>query len=658
MRGPEFTHIYRACDLLQHCNRRFDFTYQPIQMYHRAVLYGEVSWALTSSILEQLQSVSIPVSHLDRFSNNMTSFGSLEHVEFILDEVIDNHWERYSGVTQEIEIQSEARQAEILAAMVQFIREHTQRFPGRLRTVLCSNGGLWCDLDQKWPEENRSEILRLLPPLRRPVTLDRDNVQHITLHLDETDLRCVQNIKCHRSFSFGAWFAAFKDNRHLLQRCRALKNLEMDALGPGTFKWAVQEKKSLKSRQDISYQDKSRLAYQCLERDLVPLERAHVKEGAGEPLTDELDDITFAFSQTLKSLKFSSFYLPSIPSRSIHLGQGWVELPSMEHISVFARQLSVDRHFFKLCPNLKSARLYDGDGQNCRQEITTCLPADLPQLESLCLIGGCALQFHPTTFHSSTKLQVMSMGSRRSGDANYFFPADGAALYGSFDLQNNSPETITFTQMRAAEIVRTLWTWDWHLPNLNHLALTDEFAYQFQFRMLCGCSSLGSLDLNNNMTVDGRHDRILSYADLFVRCSIDSNSDDQLIKAPPRKAIVAPALRNLRLMGSWKIDDSLLSQFLTTMTPNLDCLDAFGLRGFTLKGLKDVVKTQPNKIKRIYFRRPERSFEESAVKAGLLKSYRLNSRKDKGRVVKIHFEEGMHFVLKNPPVVVVGGGSE
>lgn len=656
MRGPEFTHIYRACSLLKHFNRRFDYICEPIQMYFRAVLYREVSWSLTSSTLQHLRSVSISVSDLDRYFCNMSRFGTLEHVEFIVDEVVDHNWGHYIGVSQEIKIQSEARQAEILPAMVQFVREHTQRFPGRLRTVSCSNGGLWYSLDQKWPEETKSEILRLLPPLRRPTALNKDNVEHITLHLDVTDLSCVQHIECHRSFSLEAWFTAFRVNRNILQRCRALKSLEMDTLGPGTFKWAVQEKKSLESRQEISYLDRSRLAYQYLERGLVPLETAHLKEGAGEPLSDELDDITFAFNQTLKNLEFSSFYLPSVPSRSIHLGQGWVGLPAMEHISVFAGRLTVDRHFFQRCPNLKSARLFDGDDQNHRQEITTCLPVDLPQLESLSLIGRCALQFHPAMFHSSPKLRLISMNSRRLGDASYHFPVDDAALYGSLDLQDNSVEPIISVQVRAAEIVRTLWTWDWHLPNLNHLTLTGEFACQFQFRMLCGCSSLESLDLNN-MIVNGLPDRILSDTDLFVRGSIDSDSDDQRTETPPRQAIVAPALRNLRLMGSWTINNSYLSQFLTTMTPNLDCVDAFGLRGFTLKVLADVVKTQPNKIKKVYFGCPERSFKESVVEAGLLHSYHVESRKDEARVVNIHFEEGTYFVMKDP-VAVVRGGSE
>ncbi|KAG0282124.1 hypothetical protein BGZ96_000805 [Linnemannia gamsii] len=656
MRGPEFAHIYRACGLLKHFNRRFDYICEPIQTYFRAVLYREVSWSLTSSTLEQLRSVSISVSDLDRFSCNMSRLSTVEHVQFIVDEVVDHNWDHYNGVSQEIKIQSEARQAEILPAMVQFVRVHTQRFPGRLRTVSCSNGGLWYSLDQKWPEETKSEILRLLPPLTRPTILNSNNVEHITFHLDVTDLSCVRHIRCYRSFSLEAWFTAFRDNRNLLQRCRALKSLEMDTLGPGTFKWAVQEKRSLESRQDISYLDRGRLAYRYLERGLVPLETVHLKEGAGEPLSDELDDITFAFSQTLKNLKFSSFYLPSIPSRSIHLGHGWMGLPAMEHISVFAGRLTVDRHFFKRCPNLKSARLFDGDDQNHRQEITTCLPVDLPQLESLSLVGRCALQFHPVMFHSSPKLRMISMDSRRLGDAGYHSPIDDTALYGSLDLQDNSVEPIISVQVRAAEIVRTLWTWDWYLPNLNHLRLTGEFACQFQFRMLCGCSSLESLDLNN-MIVSELPDRILSDADLFMRGSNSSESDDQPTENLPRQAIVAPALRNLRLMGSWTINDSHLSQFLTTMTPNLDCLDTFGLHGFTLKVLADVVRTQPNKIKKVHIGRLESSFEESVVEAGLLQSYHVDSRKDEARVVKIHFEEGMYFVMKDP-VPVVQDGSE
>ncbi|KAF8932203.1 hypothetical protein BGZ47_011510 [Haplosporangium gracile] len=579
----------------------------------------------------------------------MSRLGSLKHVEFIMDEAIDSNWDDFGSVSGELETLSKAREAEIIPAMVRFVRDHTQRFSGRLRTVSCSNGGLWHDLGQKWPEEAKLEILRLLPPLKRLTSLHRDNTQHVTLHLDSTDLNHVQEIACARSFSSGAWFATFKDNLHLLQRCRALKSLEMDTFGPGTFKWAVQEKKSISSGQGILRLDRSRSAYLYLEHGLVPLEKVRLQEGAGEPMTDELDDIAFAFSQTLKNIKFSSSYLRSLPSRSIHLGRGWIELPALQHLSFYTGRLMLDRHFFKRCPNLKSTRLYDGSDPDRCQDVTTCLPAHLPNLESLFLIGWCAFQFHPASFHSTPRLKELSMGSRRKGDLNHFIPSTDA-LHGPSYFQDESTETIVSIQARVAEIVRTLWTWDWHLPNLNHLSLTGEFAYQFQFRMLCGSPALEKLDLNNK-TFDGRLDRVLSDADLFLFGGIVS-TNDSAEGAPPRQAIIAPILQHLRLMGSWTIDDSLLAQFLTVMTPNLDCLDAFGLRGFTLKDLADVVKTQPNTIKKVYFRRPNPSPKDSVVDAGFLYHLNVNSmtRKEEARLVRVHFEEVTYFVMKDPAV--------
>ncbi|KAF9114752.1 hypothetical protein BGX30_006493, partial [Mortierella sp. GBA39] len=618
MQGPEFSRIYRTYSFLQSHIWRFDLTCEPIQMYYRAVLYREINWHLTSRILEQLKSISISASDLDRFYSIMSRLGSVEHMEFILDEAIDYNWDYFGGVSGELMSSPKAREAGLMLAMIQFVRDHTQRFPGRLRTVSCSNGGLWNDLEQKWPEETKLEILRLLPPLRSPTSLHRDNVQHVTLRLDSTDLSHVQEIYCARSFSPRPWFTAFRDNLHLIQRCRALKSLDMDTLGPGTFKWAVQEKKALGSGKKVSWLDRSRSAYLYLEHGLVSLEKVHLKEGAGEPLTDELDDIVFAFDQTLRSIKFSSMYLSSLPSRPIHLGRGWVELAALEYLSFYTRRLVLDRLFFKLCPSLKSARLYDGSDPDRCEDVTTCLPADLPSLESLILIGWCAFQLHPATFHSTPNLRELTAGSRKKVDLSYFTPATDA-LHEPFGFQDDATETVMSTRARAAEIVRTLWTWDWHLPSLNRLALTGEFAYQFQFRMLNGCPAVEKLDLNNK-TYDGRLDRVLSYADLSWPGSINSNGDNPV--GAPQQTVVAPALQSLRLMGSWRIDDSLLPQFLTVMTPNLDTLDAFGLKGFTLKALADVVKMQPNTIKKVYFRRPDPSPKDSVVDAGFL--YHVN----------------------------------
>ncbi|KAG0062612.1 hypothetical protein BGZ89_010532 [Linnemannia elongata] len=549
MQGPEFSQIYQTYSFLQSLIWRFELTCEPLHIYYRAVLYREINWHLTSRILEQLKSISISVSDLNRFYSIMSRLGSLEHMEFILDEAIDYNWDYFGSMSGELMSSSISREVEPLPAMIQFVREHTRRFPGCLKTVSCSNGGLWHELEQKWPEETKLEIL----------------------------------------------------------------GVEMDTLGPGTFKWAIQEKKALDSEKGVSWLDKSRSVFLYLEHGLVSLEKVHLKDGAGHPLTDELDDIAFAFDQTLKSIRFSSFCLSSAASRPIHLGRGWLKLPALEHVSFYTRGVVLDRNFFKLCPSLKSVRLYDGSDPDRCQDVLTCLPADLPCLESL------------NTSH------------------------------GSLDYQDDAIETIMPTQARAAEIVQTLWTWDWHLPSLNHLALTGEFAYQFQFRMLNGCPALEKLDLNNK-TFDGRLDRVLSYADLFLPGSVDSNDDNPA--GAPRQAVVAPALQCLRLMGSWRVDDSLLPQFLTAMTPNLDILDAFGLNGFTLKALADVVKTQPNTIKKVYFRCPEPSPKSSVVNAGLLHHVNTDSmkRQEEARFVRVHFAEVTYFVMKD--VTIINDGSE
>ncbi|KAK3824111.1 MAG: hypothetical protein JOS17DRAFT_776791 [Linnemannia elongata] len=158
------------------------------------------------------------------------------------------------------------------------------------------------------------------------------------------------------------------------------------------------------------------------------------------------------------------------------------------------------------------------------------------------------------------------------GDANleniryfrYYVPSD-EGLEGSFGLQDSSMHPVATQQGHANPIVRPPWTWDWYLPSLEELILTVEFAYRFQFRVLHGCPSLVDLDLGYTSVPDRLTSRVLSVADLLLPI-IDSNHHH--LEAA-RQAVVASALQNARLGGSWTIDDSLLDQFFTVMLPNL-----------------------------------------------------------------------------------------
>ncbi|KAF9121920.1 hypothetical protein BGW39_010153 [Mortierella sp. 14UC] len=62
-----------------------------------------VNWYLTHPILEQLQSISIPISDLDRFWSVFDRLKSLEQLDFIVDEVLESDWNKFHDVSRNSE---------------------------------------------------------------------------------------------------------------------------------------------------------------------------------------------------------------------------------------------------------------------------------------------------------------------------------------------------------------------------------------------------------------------------------------------------------------------------------------------------------------------------------------------------------------------------
>ncbi|KAK3809862.1 MAG: hypothetical protein J3R72DRAFT_463950 [Linnemannia gamsii] len=624
MNGPELNGMRKTHNLVPVYDNNMGIE-QEFQLYHfQVLLWREALWALASPIFEQLQSMTVPVFDLDRYSRAIGRLGNLEHIHFALDDIVDYTKEAYyvggMVMSDEFRAAAEARKERSLRAMVQFVRDHAQLFPGSLKAVNCE---LWPDFNQTCPVEVELEILGILPPLQTPTSLSRNNFLHLSAHLKSTDLRYVQDITDLESPSL--WFNLPRDGCEFLQRCRALRSIQMDTLGPGSFTWAVQERRDKESLGNNSHNiSQSGIGVQALEGPrpayleygLVPLEEFDLWETEEVHLSDETDDVVFAFSQTLKKLTVTAATSQQMRlPRTLHFGSGWVDLPVLTTLYLTAAWniLALDIQLYRHCPCLTFATLTDNSTRYQLRDIVTCLSAELPRLDTLDLIGWSALSFHPDSLYSTAALKKLSIAIGRDDVDSYYIPPD-KELDRSFGIDSTLTAGMAgmgeagVGEATAPMVARPLWTWDWQLPELTSLTLTAEFAYRFQFRMLQGCPALESISLNIRTSIySPAAQRVLTMSELFM----------PWVAGKPREAIVAHRLKVLRFIGSWRMDDTMLEQFFIKLFPKLENFEEEELRGYDLENLVDVVRHKAYWLEEMHLSYPE-PHDDSAERMGLI----------------------------------------
>ncbi|KAF9079965.1 hypothetical protein BGX23_002886 [Mortierella sp. AD031] len=604
--------------------RRFKPETKLLFYYFRVILNREANWALASPILGQVRTLTIPISDIGRYLRVVDRLESLEHVRFRLDEAFDYGPREATTLDAEFTRATRMRKDKVMQDLVRFVREHCQHFKGTIKTATFSDSGLWPWIHQSFPEEIQFKVFQILPPLHKPKELLRSNWLQFTAHPLSTDLGQLKQIAHRRTV--GPSFDRLRENKQFLQSCRTLNHLDIPSLGQGSFNWAAQEKRimdgldsALAGGQGTTLLDPDRPA--CLQHGLVPLEYVEIREYK-EPFTDEVDDIAFGFSRTLTKLKAdASSFILELP-RSIRFGRGWVDLPVLRQLSLNAKnaRLVIDRRLLVHCPNVSFIDLTDQTFQYRCQDLEPCLPAQLPRLQTMTLTGWAALTFHPDTLHSTSNLTFLGISTFVRNDECYIPPVE--ELDHSYGItRDNDAFAGTGGMLEGPTIIRPYWSWNWHLPNLNSLFLTSEFAYKFEFRMLRGCPAMQVLDVNLS-TVDGEHSRTITMSDLFAPAS--SNNDDEddsdlsaaatgTGPSSSSERIVVPTLRTLRLVGHWMMEDEFLPEFLGITFPNLQYLTEkqWG-GGVTVAGLLRFLRGTPNKdnIKQLDLSLPEPSAAE------------------------------------------------
>lgn len=468
-----------------------------------------MSWVLFYPILDQLQSIAIPVSNLGPYLDTMDRLTSIRSIVFVLDDLLQPEEQLLDPATEHYVEKMRpirANRDRILDLMVEFVRTHTTCYKGVLRQVQCPGNNSWTFQYQTCPEGYISQILACLPVLDHPTELSERNWAHVIANYHETNLGYVERIILKSQFK--EWYGPALTDPGFLQRCQSLRQLEFYMLHPEIFKWAAQLRQEVVSGTNMDHVS------------LPPLETVQLSAHWG-PFGSALDDIALAFGPTLK--RFTMVGTMSAPQSTLQLGYQW-NLSVITELSTYLSTeiLDIDPTFLNQCPTLRIVSLED-DLDNYRvHEVATFPPANLPVLYLLHLTGSPALSFHPDTLHSTKELRFLALKHSKAGNVSYIptiFELEEAEqvigqntehISGSLDSNDQSPR-----------IPRPKWTWNWYLPNLKDLVLTGEFELRFQFRMLQGCPSIESLSLNIMSTNQEQIVRELTEADFTIDPSIE-----------------------------------------------------------------------------------------------------------------------------------------
>ncbi|KAG0205568.1 hypothetical protein BGX28_002820 [Mortierella sp. GBA30] len=461
--------------------------------------------------LESVRSLTIPLSDIGRYLGVVDRLKSLSMVRFIIDVhliISESSGESTENTKHHHNVKHHG--VSTLEDIVSFVKKHTVTHKNVLKYAFCHETPAHYTFQQPCPDEYRLRVLECLPPLQSPRVLNSKNWLQFVVGSEEMDLGSVELFDGDRR-----WRDRLPLNGVFLSRCRSLKRIHTGSYGRVSYQWAVEEKKQ---------------RFAGIERGMSPKQLVPVQiiETTSEPdsLRYDIRDASYAFSDTLEKLVANSPPFNFVPEA------------------------------FKGCQALQTALLEDRITEYTTQDIQTCLPAELPHLTNLTLVGTPAVSFHPDTLHSTSKLEYLDL--RISRDYSYIPPVE--------ELQSAS---------------RPVWSWDWHLPNLRAITLSAEFAYRFQFRMLHGCPNLESLWLDLR-TRTGGHERVLHSTDL-TSAHIEQPGKDSQQQCHPH----LPKLCHLDIMGRWEFEDDFLRTLLQRVGPNVLRVNLEGCSGYGIRELID-----------------------------------------------------------------------
>ncbi|KAG0311632.1 hypothetical protein BGZ97_011733 [Linnemannia gamsii] len=598
-RTPEFEHQCRYDALPSYYSLGRQKVMILAHCFHVQV-YREATWALAEPILEQLQSLTIPISDVDRYLGAVGRLTRLEHVDFILDELLD-YTSKSEAVRRKMSIQDRnraiARKERLLGTVVRFVKEHTRMFPDQLvGAPKIEDGKFWPKAPQSCPDDIRTLIgMELMECLAHPLLVDVTRVKEISLQ-QPSDV----------------WLREAVNASKLFQRCRSLETLKVLKLPAGCFRWAVEEKRSIENLGGSTITDgktgdnheaslRHSETFICAEQSLPPLTTVELRDGT-PTFVDDLNDIVYAFSHTLETITVqASARTPIEEPRWMAYGGGWVDLPVLTHLSLEAgyANMVIDEALLAYCPNVVSVTIKDNVIGYLVQDLPPCLPANVALVKTLHLKGWSALRFHPATLQTTASLVDLRLTMQPVREGVYYIPPV-EDLEQSFGTLGDGA-----TSTPVPTVGRPVWSWDWYLPQLKMLDLRAEFAYRFQFKMLLGCPALQTLSLDMTSS-SNQHPRHITTTELYLTgindTSSNISSDNSSTNGQPTSTterIVASTVRDVTMKGQWAVSDSILAEFLWGMFPQLEVLVEAGWSEYTLKGMLSMIKAHSHELKEL-----------------------------------------------------------
>ncbi|OAQ32647.1 hypothetical protein K457DRAFT_153481 [Linnemannia elongata AG-77] len=408
--SPEFMSSWPSTGIDSACSRHSDPTSLSLALFP-IVVYREVIWALASPHLNQMVSLSMPLSDTRRYLDVVARLGKLEFIHVVVD----------------LQTKNRPCRDEAMQVLVQLVKDHRQRFPGRLKTVTSSEVlAMWSALWSRSIEIENVEIQRMLPPYQ-PQALNCTNWPRIAPFLESTDFSRVRDIRGLEPNAI---------NPRFLQRCRRLVTFSAESVQRGYFDWAVREKQESEASlgQGAVGSFLPEAASSSLEwspdggsampvtlpqpppqasfvtRPLVPLAKLSLY-GCDIDALPDINAIATAFCNTLESLfiKFKPFHGPI---KTILVGQGCTaNLPCLTDIRILAHghRLALDPFLLTHCPKLVWVEIVDNTREYTCEEVVPHHPADLPRVIELELQGLGALGFHPDTLKTTRNLRVLTL---------------------------------------------------------------------------------------------------------------------------------------------------------------------------------------------------------------------------------------------------------
>ncbi|KAF9366792.1 hypothetical protein BGX34_007566 [Mortierella sp. NVP85] len=540
-------------------------------------LNQQLVWTLCQDHAGSIQELTISLPDIERYIDHAHHFKSLSQVDFTAPNALWSLESLMASITSGEALQSDRNRVEwcfrLIRAMVRFVQQHISIHKNVLKSVIMPSH--LCTFGQLSTADAQLEIFSLLPPLHNPRSIDTFNwrqivARHSEINLDHVEsIVFVDNIHVFSRPRIGPepWaLNILKGHPPFLQRCRALKRLAMETLGPDMFHWAVLEKK----KRAEGHQQEGNVGRHLSSRehgyhhDLVPLRSIKLVNRLSLPFVQELNDIAFAFSDTLEELVAASVCGP-VESTLLELaaippviyGQDW-DLPRLRELSlkVGRPQLHFEMDALNRSRTLEALHLRDGITTYSHQDIGSWSSVHLPHLKKLELMGSPAVRFNLESLHHSPCLEELTLGTL---GFNYV-----SLVHEDPDNDELSGMPGTVSQGYPSIRKRSRWTWDWDLPSLCKLCLEAAFAYKFDFQWLQQLPNIQHIALD--MATLSGHRRRITLKDLSRRGLQQQDEDGHAVLD---RYIRLPKLESIFLSSYWTYDQVVMETLCLVVSPNL-----------------------------------------------------------------------------------------